>query len=73
MPAAAWPGKPAQPGVVCAGRGSRSWAEQVLAVAAAEQEGEPLQVAAQLADVIGLVPGGRAWRSLTGKEDASTS
>src|SRR5712691_10784134 len=38
-------------------RGSRSWAEELLAVAAAEQEDEPLQVLAQLRNPVGAVAG----------------
>ena len=40
-----------------AGRSSRSWAEELLAVAAAEQEDEPVQVAAQFARAVGGVAG----------------
>jgi hypothetical protein len=39
--------KPARSVVGLAGRGSRPWAEELPAVAAAEQEDEPLQVAAR--------------------------
>src|SRR5215472_5423648 len=38
-----------------ADRGSWSWAEELLAVAAAEQEDEPLQVATQFAQAVGGV------------------
>jgi hypothetical protein len=38
-----------------AGPGAWSWTEELLAVAAAEQEGEPLQVAAQFAQAVGGV------------------
>ena len=50
--------KPAQSGVVSAGPGEPwSRAEGLLAVAAAEQEDEPLQVAVQLLDAVGGVAG----------------
>jgi len=41
-----WPGGPC---------GSQRWAKERLAVAAAEQEGEPLQVVAQLSEAVGGV------------------
>ena len=47
--------KPAQSVVGSAGRGSRSWAEELLAVAAAEQEDEPLQVTVQFVQAVGGV------------------
>ncbi len=35
--------------------GARSWAEELLAVAAAREEGEPLQVAVQFVQAVGRV------------------
>jgi hypothetical protein len=46
------PGPAQRAGLVIASPG-RAGAEQGLAVVAAEQEGEPVQVLAQLADVVG--------------------
>lgn len=47
--------KPARSVVGSAGRGSRSWAEELLAVAAAEQKDEPLQVTVQFVQAVGEV------------------
>jgi hypothetical protein len=47
--------KPARSVVGSAGRGSRSWAEELPAVAAAEQKDEPLQVTVQFVQAVGGV------------------